>query len=63
MIKIADKYKPVLTVHDAVVIVAAKHEAEQALNFVMEEMSKPPEWGKDLPISCEGGYADNYGDC
>jgi DNA polymerase I-like protein with 3'-5' exonuclease and polymerase domains len=63
MIKINEVYKPVLTVHDAVVCVAAKDKAQEALDFIMAEMSKPPEWGKDLPIACEGGFADNYGDC
>jgi len=63
MIEINKKYKPVLTVHDAVVVTAAKEEADEALDFLMTEMSKPPVWGKDLPIACEGGYADNYGDC
>ena len=29
----------------------------------MDEMSKPPKWGEDLPITCEGEYAENYGDC
>lgn len=63
MIRINERYKPVLTVHDAVVCVAAESEKDEALKFIMDEMSKPPVWGKDLPISCEGGYADNYGDC
>jgi len=26
-------------------------------------MSEPPEWAPDLPIACEGDYANNYGDC
>ena len=30
---------------------------------MMKQMSIPPQWGKDLPITCEGGFADNYGDC
>ncbi len=29
----------------------------------MKIMSEPPEWAPDLPIACEGDYADNYGDC
>jgi DNA polymerase len=63
MIRINEKYKPVLTVHDAVVCTAPEEEKEKALKFIMDEMSTPPEWGKDLPIACEGDYAENYGDC
>ena len=63
MIEINKQYKPVLTVHDAVVCVAAKDKAKEALDFIMDKMSVPPTWGQDLPITCEGGFADNYGDC
>jgi DNA polymerase I-like protein with 3'-5' exonuclease and polymerase domains len=63
MIKINEKYKPVLTVHDAVVCTAPEEGKEGALKFIMDEMSKPPEWGKDLPIACEGDFGENYGDC
>ncbi len=40
-----------------------EEEKDIALEFMMKEMSIPPKWGKDLPITCEGGYADNYGEC
>jgi DNA polymerase len=63
MIRINERYKPVLTVHDAVVCVAAEEEKDEALKFIMDEMSKAPDWGTDLPITCEGDYASNYGDC
>jgi DNA polymerase len=63
MIEINKKYRPILTVHDAIVCIAPKTESQEALDFIMKEMSISPKWGKDLPITCEGGYADNYGDC
>lgn len=63
MIRIDEEYRPALTVHDAVVCVAPKDSADEALKYIMKEMSTPPEWGKDLPISCEGKYADSYGEC
>jgi len=25
-------------------------------------MHTPPKWAEDLPVACEGGFADNYGD-
>ena len=63
MVAISHKYRPVLTVHDAIVCIAGEEEKDEALNYIMEEMSKPPDWAKDCPITCEGGYAKNYGDC
>lgn len=63
MIKIAKRYKPVLTVHDAIVCTAPREEADEALKFMMDVMSEAPEWARDLPVACEGDYADNYGDC
>ena len=63
MVAISHKYRPVLTVHDAIVCIAGEEEKDEALNYIMEEMSKPPDWAKDCPITCEGAYAKNYGDC
>jgi DNA polymerase I-like protein with 3'-5' exonuclease and polymerase domains len=62
MIAINERYKPVLTVHDAIICTAPKDEAQEALDFLMAEMSKAPAWAEGLPITCEGGYGDNYGD-
>ena len=63
MIEIDKKYKPVLTVHDAIVCTAKKEEADEALNFVMDIMKRAPKWAPGLPVTCEGGHAENYGDC
>ena len=63
MIKVSREYPVVLTVHDAIVCTAPEEEKDIALKRIMEIMSEPPEWAPDLPIACEGDYADNYGDC
>jgi DNA polymerase len=63
MIKVAREYPVVLTVHDAIVCVAPEEEKDIALEKIMKIMSEPPEWAPDLPIACEGDYANNYGDC
>jgi DNA polymerase I-like protein with 3'-5' exonuclease and polymerase domains len=63
MVAISHRYRPALTVHDAVVCIAPEEEKDEALKYIMEEMSRPPVWGQDCPITCEGGYGDNYGDC
>ena len=63
MIKVAEKYKPVLTVHDAIVCTAPKEEAQQALDYIMNIMSQAPDWATGLPVACEGAYGENYGEC
>ena len=63
MVKISDKYRPVLTVHDSVVCVAPKDKAKEATDYITSIMSTPPDWGTTLPIACEAGYGDNYGEC
>jgi len=63
MIKINDKYRPVLTVHDAIVCVATNKDKDNAIKYITEVMSTPPSWGQDLPIACEAKYGESYGDC
>jgi hypothetical protein len=63
MLSIEKGYRPVLTVHDAVVCVAPKDKSQEALDFIMDKMKIAPVWAEGLPVTCEGGFADNYGDC
>ena len=63
MVKISEQYRPVLTVHDSVVCVAKKDDADNALKYIMGIMSTPPTWGTTLPITCEAAYGDSYGEC
>ena len=63
MLKLREKYRPVLTVHDAAVMVIPKHEVEEALAFITKVMSTPPDWCEGLPVACEAKYGESYGDC
>ena len=63
MLRIAKKYRPVLTVHDAIACIAPKEEADEAMAYVMECMSWTPDWARGLPVACEAGYGRSYGDC
>ena len=63
MVAVNERYRPALTVHDAIICLAPEHEKKEAMDFVLDVMGKPPEWATGLPIACEGDYADNYGDC
>lgn len=63
MLMIKEKYRPVLTVHDAAVVVVPEHELEDALAFITQVMSTPPRWADGLPVACEAKYGRSYGDC
>lgn len=63
LIKISRKYRVVLTVHDAVACVAPKEEAQEAMAYVMECMRFVPSWAEGIPLNCEAGIGESYGDC
>jgi len=63
MIRIAKRYKVVLTVHDAIACVALEKEAQEAVAYVEECMKWVPEWALGLPLSCEVGFGKSYGEC
>jgi DNA polymerase len=63
MLAMKDRYRPVLTVHDAAVIVAPKDEVNEALAFITKVMSTPPSWAEGLPVACEAKYGESYGEC
>ncbi len=63
MLRIAKRYTPVLTVHDAVACIAPEEEAEEAQRYVEECMSWRPRWAGTLPLACEAGRGASYGDC
>lgn len=63
MLRIAKRYKVVLTVHDAVAIIAKESESKEAQAYVEECMSWNPKWATGLPLACESGVGYSYGDC
>jgi len=63
MLRVSKRYKVVLTVHDAVAIIAKKDEAAEAQAHLEECMSWNPKWAVGLPLACEAGMGDSYGDC
>ena len=63
MLTVARKYKVVMTVHDAIAIIAPKEEAATAQEYVELCMRLRPSWAPELPLNCESGYGDSYGDC
>ena len=63
MIKIAKRYDVTLTVHDAIACIVPKADVEEAVAYVEECMRWVPEWAEGLPVNCESGYGESYGDC
>ena len=63
MIRMSQKYRVVLTVHDAVACIVPEAEAEQAQQYIEECMRWTPEWATGLPLNCESGIGKNYGEC
>jgi DNA polymerase len=62
MLKLTERYRPVLTVHDAAVCVVPEDEVDEACAWIVEVMSTPPDWAKGLPVACEAHYGQNYGE-
>ena len=63
MLRVSKRYKVVLTVHDAVAIVAKQEESVEAQAYLEECMSWNPKWAVGLPLACESGVGASYGDC
>jgi DNA polymerase len=63
MLQVAKKYKVVMTVHDAIACVVPEAEAETAQEYVEMCMKMRPKWALELPLSCESGVGNTYGEC
>lgn len=63
MLRIAKKYRVVLTVHDAVMTLVRDYEVAEARKYVEECMRWVPDWAEGLPVDCESGIGKNYGEC
>ena len=63
MLKIAKRYRVVLTVHDSIVCCVEDNKVKEAQAFVETCMRWTPSWAKGLPVDCESGTAKSYGDC
>lgn len=61
-LRIAQRYRIVLLVHDEVVLSVPTNEVKRALEFATEQMTIPPSWCADIPLAAESGTGRNYGD-
>ena len=63
MLMVAKKYRVVMTVHDAIACIVPTGQVETALEYVEMCMRTRPSWGMELPLNCEAGYGESYGEC
>jgi DNA polymerase len=61
MLKIAKRYRVVLTVHDSVVACVREEEASEAQMYIEECMRWTPDWAAGLPVNCESEVGRRYG--
>jgi DNA polymerase I-like protein with 3'-5' exonuclease and polymerase domains len=62
MLRIQERYKCVLTVHDEAVLLVPENEAEDAYKFVLECMTADPWYMPGIPLAADGGFGERYGD-
>lgn len=60
--KVHKRYTVVNTIHDAVYCIAPKEEAQEAHDFMVEQMTTPPDWAWGLPLAAEGKYGTSLKD-
>ena len=63
LLRVAKKYKVVMTVHDAVCALVPETEKERGLEYVEMCMKIRPTWALELPLNCEAGADPRYGQC
>ena len=61
MLMVARRYRVVMTVHDAVGVIAPVAEADEAREFVEACMRIRPKWATKLPLNCESKMGASYG--
>jgi DNA polymerase I-like protein with 3'-5' exonuclease and polymerase domains len=60
ILTVAEEQKIITMSHDEIVALALETEAEIALDFMLTTMRTPPDWGRDIPLGAEGGWAKEY---
>jgi DNA polymerase len=60
MLIIDARWPVVMMSHDEIIALVPEDEADEALEYMLDEMSTPAEWCQDLPLSAEGGFSREY---
>lgn len=56
ILKIAPKYRPVMTTHDELAALAKTAQGATAYKFMHKVFSTPPSWCDDIPLNADGGF-------
>lgn len=59
MLRIAARYRPVNSTHDELMYVVPVDD-EHALEYVISELKRTPEWAPGLPLDAEGSEGERY---
>jgi hypothetical protein len=54
------EYRVMLTVHDSIIMEVLKEQAEKALEFVIDVLRTPPQWGPQLALDAEGHISGDF---
>ena len=55
-----DEARTVHLVHDELIVIGPEEHAQDIYDEMKAIMSTSPSWALDLPLECEGGFAQNY---
>lgn len=61
MLRLGQRYPICLHVHDELVFEVDEAASSDALHYLCESMSNPPEWAEDFPLRVEGAIMRHYG--
>ena len=61
MLRVQKRYRVVHCAHDELVCVVPEKEAEEALAWVIEQMTREPRYLQGIPLAAEGGFDVSYG--
>ncbi len=62
MAAVGQHYKVAFQVHDEIIVTVPSAQGAHAQKHLEAMMSTAPKWAPDLPVACESGMAENYGD-
>jgi DNA polymerase I-like protein with 3'-5' exonuclease and polymerase domains len=62
MVRLNKKYRPILTVHDSLILCVPTEELEDALEYAQDCLRWTPKWATGLPLDCELAYGNNCGE-
>ena len=63
MVELGKYYKVLFQVHDELILLADAKKSSEVCEHVETIMSTSPWWAGNLPVACESGVGNNYGDC